>query len=83
MIKNPSEEKYKLLYDLMMKSLTKLKSYISKIDYDDVVDFINNDEYGVGWELIWHIVNESRIPIPEELVLCGRKMGFNVSEVKY
>lgn len=74
-----SEEDFNTLEQLLNASLEHTRPYISSQNYEDVKDYIEHGEYGVGWELLWYLVNDKGFPIPAELIKCGDMMGFDTS----
>lgn len=79
MPKEHSEEYYQALAKLLTTSLEEVKGVLSEQDYNDVRDYIDHGEYGVGWDLLWELLNLRQLSPPVGLIECGRKMGFDVS----
>jgi len=75
---NQSKEYYQELEQLLVNTLNEVKIHISEQDYCDVQDYIEHGEYGVGWELLWHLTQEKNLVVSGDLVICGEKMGFDI-----
>lgn len=71
-------ELYRSLEGLMTSALNKARGSLSEQDAEDVQEYIDHGEYGVAWELLWHIVNEKKLEASEELISCGKKMNLYV-----
>ena len=67
------------LETLLTTALSKASGALQKQNVDDVRQYISHGEYGVGWELLWHLVKEERLDVSVELIETGRRMGFDVS----
>jgi hypothetical protein len=79
MMERQSREYYQELERLLNKSLNDLKAHISEQDYRDVQEYIEHGEYGIGWELLWHLVVDKKLEASNNIIACGQKMGFDVS----
>ena len=73
-----THEELILLKKLMLEALSSIKPFISNQDFSDVCLYIDNGEFGVGWELLWHIVLDDDLEMPPSLVDAGIIMKFDV-----
>ena len=73
------KEYFETLEKLLTASLEGVKEYLSEQDHADIKDYIDHGEYGVGWDLLWHLVHMQQLPVPPELIECGQRMGFDTS----
>lgn len=74
-----SKEYFETLEKLLAASLEGVRESLADQNYMDIKEYIDHREYGVGWELLWHLVHEQRLSVSSELVECGHKMGFDTS----
>lgn len=74
-----SKQYFESLEKLLSASLEEVREGLSKQDYMDIKEYIDHGEYGVGWELLWHLVHKQRLQVSSGLVECGHKMGFDTS----
>lgn len=74
-----SNEYFEMLEKLLTASLEEVRENLSLQDYTDIKEYIDHDEYGIGWELLWHLVHKQQLPVSSGLVECGHKMGFDTS----
>ena len=70
---------YRKLEALLATALEKTSGVLDEQDVEDVRQYIAHGEYGVGWELLWHLVNDKKLEAPAELVESGEMMNFDVS----
>ena len=64
---------------LMIDSLKHMKQNMIDVDISDVQEYIDHGEYGVAWDLMWHIAINNKINIPDALISSGKIMGLDVS----
>lgn len=74
---NSQDEHFQTISKHMTEALEELRSELGHQDYLDVKEYIDYGEYGVAWELLWHIVKHEGLVIPSGLLLSGRMMGLN------
>lgn len=67
------------LETLLVMSLEKVGDVLEKQDVEDIRQYIDQGEYGVGWELLWHLVTDKKLTAPVELVESGKIMKFDVT----
>jgi hypothetical protein len=68
------------LEELMSEAILELRPLMSDQGAADAQMYIEHDEFGVAWELLWFIVNNNNIIPPNSLLESGKMMGFDISQ---
>ncbi len=71
------DDYYQTLSTLLRSSLDEVKESLSDEDYTAIRDHLDHGAYGVAWELLWDLLHAHPLPIPADLVECGRRMGID------
>ncbi|MBC8719180.1 hypothetical protein [Ochrobactrum sp. Marseille-Q0166] len=71
---------FQKIESLLIESLNKVSEYIDDKDHKDVQEYINHQEYGVAWELLWCILVDKQVIIPESMRISGRMMGLGTDQ---
>ncbi|WP_376711361.1 hypothetical protein [Pseudochrobactrum lubricantis] len=67
---------YLKIESLLMDSLNRVSECIDDKDGKDVLEYIHHQEYGVAWELLWCILIDKKLDIPESMRISGKMMGL-------
>jgi len=66
------------LATLINKALSKVENRLDLQDILDVREYVEHGEYGVGWELLWHLIKKHKLEVPKEVIVSGQKMSLNM-----
>ncbi len=69
-------ERFQKIENLMIESLNQVSEYVDDRDRKDVLEYIDHQEYGVAWELLWSILIDKKLDIPESMKVSGKMMGL-------
>lgn len=71
-------EHYKQLQILLIEALEKVQDQLTEQDVTDVREYVENGEYGVGWELLWYLIDRKGLEVSAELIASGKMMDFDI-----
>ncbi|QWK81314.1 hypothetical protein [Ochrobactrum sp. BTU1] len=75
-----NSENFQKIESLLIESLNKVSEYIDDKDHKDVQEYINHQEYGVAWELLWCILVDKQVIIPESMRISVRMMRLGTDQ---